>query len=276
MQPRSGAFTIDIIKRILNVLHEQGRIKRTNLAGKVGLNYQGCMRYIKFLSMLKWVDFDQDGHVTISLIGKQFRHILNEGEMYAGQIDSSIFDIAEQIAHKKKSGQETALTANVLTGIASSRPSSSQSTKIKTSQNILLVDDDESILLTFKKFLQSEGYTVTALSDAKKAMEHFTVASSSPAGYDLVITDIRMSPLNGLLLHQAIKALDQKVKVIFVTALDAAEELTSIYGIPSNYVVKKPVAKENFIRAVKLALHDAGSYTNPSAPLAANQTKPPF
>jgi CheY-like chemotaxis protein/predicted transcriptional regulator len=276
MQPRSGAFTIDIIKRILNVLHEQGRIKRTNLACKVGLNYQGCMRYIKFLSMLKWVDFDE-GHVTITLIGKQFRHILNEGEMYAGQIDSSIFDIAEQIAHKKKSSQETATAANVSTGSASSRPSSSQSTRIKTSQNILLVDNDEGILLTFKKFLQSEGYTVTALSDAKKAMERFAVASSSsPACYDLVITDIRMSPLNGLLLHQAIKALDQKVKVIFVTALDAADELTSIYGLPSTCVVKKPVTKENFIRAVRLALHDTGSHIIPSASLAANQRKPPF
>jgi DNA-binding response OmpR family regulator len=44
-------------------------------------------------------------------------------------------------------------------------------------------------------------------------------------------------------------------KIIFVSALDAAKELTAIFpDIGSEDVIKKPIDKENFIRTVRAAL----------------------
>ena len=44
----------------------------------------------------------------------------------------------------------------------------------------------------------------------------------------LVVLDIRMKNVNGLQLHQQIKAIDLTIKIIFITALDILDELLSI------------------------------------------------
>jgi hypothetical protein len=44
-------------------------------------------------------------------------------------------------------------------------------------------------------------------------------------------------------------------RIIFASALDAAKELTSVLpDINSHVIIKKPVDRENFIKAVKMAL----------------------
>jgi DNA-binding NarL/FixJ family response regulator len=46
-----------------------------------------------------------------------------------------------------------------------------------------------------------------------------------------VILDIRMPGMNGIQLYQKLKLIDEDLRVIFVTALDAAKELISILQI---------------------------------------------
>jgi two-component system, OmpR family, response regulator ChvI len=46
--------------------------------------------------------------------------------------------------------------------------------------------------------------------------------------YNLVISDIRMPDMNGLELYNSLKAINRNVRIIFVTALDIAQELVSI------------------------------------------------
>ena len=62
--------------------------------------------------------------------------------------------------------------------------------------NILLVDDEEDVIYTFKKGLALEGYNVEAFVDPMEALAHF--AKVNPSYYNLVILDIRMPGLNGL------------------------------------------------------------------------------
>jgi len=48
---------------MLTTLHENGHINRTNLAGKTGLNYSNCIKYINLLKLLGWVQvIYDDGH----------------------------------------------------------------------------------------------------------------------------------------------------------------------------------------------------------------------
>ena len=56
----------------------------------------------------------------------------------------------------------------------------------------------------------------------------------------LVVLDIRMKNLNGIQLHQQIKAIDPTIKIIFITALDILDELLSIVpGIPKEQLMRK-------------------------------------
>jgi two-component system, OmpR family, response regulator ChvI len=126
--------------------------------------------------------------------------------------------------------------------------------QLENTHNILLVDDEPDTLFTYKTFLLDiEGYYVDAFTDSQKALQHF--AQVNPSYYDLVIMDIRMPGLNGLQLYYRIKAINPDIKVLFVSALDAAKEMVSILpGVKIEDVIQKPVNQEYFVNNVKTTL----------------------
>jgi two-component system, OmpR family, response regulator ChvI len=126
---------------------------------------------------------------------------------------------------------------------------------------VMLVDDEPDILAIFKTYLSSEGYKVEAFSDSYMALQSF--ARSEPRHYDLLVLDIRMPTINGLQLYQRLKAVDPYVKVIFMSALDATDELVSILeGVKAADVVRKPIDRKHFIQKVKATIESSHSGTN--------------
>ena len=62
---------------------------------------------------------------------------------------------------------------------------------------------------------------------------------------------------NGIQLYYRLKAINPKVKIIFVTALDVIEdELGALLpGFSSDSdLIKKPIERENYINRIKTAL----------------------
>jgi two-component system response regulator ChvI len=124
----------------------------------------------------------------------------------------------------------------------------------KYSANIMLVDDEPDTLFTYKTFLISEGYAVEAFTDSRKASEHFAEMNSS-SYYNLVVMDMRMPGLNGLQLYYRLTAMNKAIKVLFVSALDAIEELVSVLpSVNYNNIIRKPVEKEYFINKIRSVL----------------------
>jgi class 3 adenylate cyclase/ActR/RegA family two-component response regulator len=115
---------------------------------------------------------------------------------------------------------------------------------------IMLVDDDPSISFLFTQYLKSAGMIVDSFIDPEKALTHFI--KSNYRHYDLVITDIRMSHLNGFELYQQIKTIDPTVRIMFVSALDIAQEITTLLpDVKVNQFIIKPVNPSILINAVK-------------------------
>ena len=126
---------------------------------------------------------------------------------------------------------------------------------------VMLVDDEPDILAIFKTYLTCEGYKVEAFSDSYMALQSF--ARSEPRHYDLLVLDIRMPTINGLQLYQRLKAVDPYVKVIFLSALEATDELVSILdGVKSADVIRKPIDRKHFIQKVKATIESSHSGTN--------------
>jgi two-component system response regulator ChvI len=126
---------------------------------------------------------------------------------------------------------------------------------------VMLVDDEPDILAVFKSYLASEGYKVESFSDSYMALQSF--ARSEPRHFDLLVLDIRMPTINGLQLYQRLKAVDPYVKVIFLSALEATDELVSILdGVKSVDVIRKPIDRKHFIQKVKASIETAHSGTN--------------
>jgi CheY-like chemotaxis protein/predicted transcriptional regulator len=238
------------------VLSEQGKIKRTNLAGKTGLNYIVCLRYINFMKTLGWLevvsDDEQNEHVSVTPVGRRVGDALVEflqGRNPESIDYSDLIDTGDKFIPTKIESQKERMVENIETFYKEEAAGNSKGAKI------LLIDDEPDVALTYKSFLASEGYVVDAFREPERAIEHFI--SSRPMHYDLVITDIRMPEINGLRLYQCLKNIDPSIKVIFVTALDAADELVSVISPGPVQVLKKPVDKQLFSKSVKAALHAA-------------------
>jgi two-component system response regulator ChvI len=128
----------------------------------------------------------------------------------------------------------------------------------KYSANIMVIDDEPDILFTYECFLSDEGYNVQAFTDPQEALKHFVQLSGAFSSYyQLVLLDIRMPRLNGLQLFNTIRTLSPNTKIMFVSALDIAEELTSILpDIEHDHIIRKPVEREYFINKINSALNE--------------------
>src|SRR5918996_1420126 len=125
----------------------------------------------------------------------------------------------------------------------------------KYSANIMVVDDELDILHTYKYILSAEGYNVEAFTDPHDALMHFVQLPDPSSYYKLVLLDIRMPRLNGLQLFYRIKAISPSTKIMFISALDIAEELTSILpDITYDHIMKKPLKREYFVSKINSAL----------------------
>jgi CheY-like chemotaxis protein/predicted transcriptional regulator len=118
---------------------------------------------------------------------------------------------------------------------------------------ILIVEDEIDILFTYKSFLINEGYFVDGYTNPYEALKAFLENNvGNSLYYDLVVLDIRMPEFNGLQIYQTFKAIDDNVKVLFVSALDAAEELVKIFpDMTSDNIIRKPITQLQFLNAVR-------------------------
>jgi CheY-like chemotaxis protein len=116
---------------------------------------------------------------------------------------------------------------------------------------ILLVDDEPDLLMAFELFLNSEGYrNVKTFSDSKNVLKHLLNLRNS-SYYKLAIIDIRLPEINGIQLYQILKILHPPIKIIFITALDAIDELASICtDVKPADIIRKPIDQNQFTKII--------------------------
>ena len=105
--------------------------------------------------------------------------------------------------------------------------------KENNNKRVIVVDNEQDILFTYRDFLKDYDYTITSFTDSYLALNY--IRDNPNFKNLLVILDIRMKNLNGFQLHQQIKSIDPTIKILFVTALDILDELLSIIpGLSEN------------------------------------------
>ncbi|MBN1916319.1 MAG: response regulator, partial [Verrucomicrobia bacterium] len=114
---------------------------------------------------------------------------------------------------------------------------------------ILIVDDEQSMLEVLSEMLAREGYTVQATSEAAKA-----VALVEHGRIDLVISDLRMEPMDGLELLRRLRRVDPEVVVIVMTAYATYETAVEAMREGALEYVMKPFKKDEILLKVKLGL----------------------
>jgi|GraSoiStandDraft_50_1057286.scaffolds.fasta_scaffold91388_2 CheY-like chemotaxis protein len=114
---------------------------------------------------------------------------------------------------------------------------SAASSRAQHSGNILLVDDNRDGVMARRSLLEELGYNVVSAdtgSDALQAVER--------QNFDLIITDYKMSPMNGLQLIETLRNANFKNPIILLTGF--AETLGFRTGTTGADVVIQKSANE--------------------------------
>lgn len=114
---------------------------------------------------------------------------------------------------------------------------------------ILLVDDEPSILSVLCTVLKAEAYDVVAINDGQKALD--LIKSEN---FDLVISDIRMAPVNGMDILKTLHQQCPDVSVIMLTAFGSVETAIEALKLGAFDYVTKPFKVDELLITVQRAL----------------------
>src|SRR5258706_6437873 len=115
--------------------------------------------------------------------------------------------------------------------------------------SLLLVDDDPDLLRLLAIRLKANGYGVTAVDSAQRALA--SIAHSRP---DLVLTDLRMAGMDGMQLFQEIQASSPGLPVIILTAHGTIPDaVTAVKRGVFGYLTK-PYEAEELLGQIERAL----------------------
>jgi len=115
---------------------------------------------------------------------------------------------------------------------------------------ILLVDDEPSILSVLSTLLKAEGYTVTTALGGEKAKEILAANEE----FDLMISDIRMNPVNGMDLLKIVHSTRPNMAVIMLTAYGSVETAIESLKLGAFDYITKPFKVDELLVTVQRAL----------------------
>jgi len=118
---------------------------------------------------------------------------------------------------------------------------------ILKNHSILYVEDEPQIRANITEYLESYFATVYVASDGKEGLEFYK--SHHP---DVLLLDINLPFLSGLNLAQKVRAMDQTVKIVMLTAHTEKEKLLVATELKLTKYLIKPIAPKLFKETMEL------------------------
>lgn len=117
---------------------------------------------------------------------------------------------------------------------------------------ILVAEDDRALNGLVCSYLSDSGYETTSCKDGKEALTAFEAEK-----FDMIITDIMMPEIDGFELAKEVRAIDKKIPILFMTALDDKPSKQYGYKLGIDDYVVKPFDTEILMLRVAALLRRA-------------------
>src|SRR5262250_2929951 len=116
-------------------------------------------------------------------------------------------------------------------------------------KSILVVDDEKSQREILELILTEEGYEVTTAASGEAAIKF-----AKDKRFDLALTDLKMTGMDGIELLQHLLALDSSIIVILLTAHGSIESAKEALRRGAFDYLQKPFDREALLQTIKRAL----------------------
>ena len=119
----------------------------------------------------------------------------------------------------------------------------------KEEKRVLLVDDDEALVESFKSILEGEGYIVEKALTGQQALE-----KASRGDFDLAILDIVLQDYRGDKVAIKLRKANEKMGLIFITGYPSFQSSIDALDIGVSEILLKPISPEELINSTREAL----------------------
>ena len=129
---------------------------------------------------------------------------------------------------------------------------------------IFLLEDDTNLSETVAEFLEEEGFEVETAYDGEEAEEKLYENR-----YDILLLDVNVPGIDGFELLKEARARGVETPAIFITSLNAIENLEEGYESGADDYIRKPFAlKELLLRITTLLKRNYSHKPTPRIPVA--------
>src|SRR3954454_16277167 len=114
---------------------------------------------------------------------------------------------------------------------------------------ILVVDDQRNMRTTLVMMLRGAGYEVDEAADGTQGVD-----LGAKGAYDVVLTDLRMGPIDGLEVLRGVKEAQAMTEVIVMTAYGTIESAVEAMRVGAFDYIQKPFTEQELTVKVSKAL----------------------
>ena len=113
---------------------------------------------------------------------------------------------------------------------------------------ILIVEDETSLAAGLKFNFEQEGYEVVCAGDGPTALDLFRDAAPP---FDIIILDLMLPSMSGYEICEAIRAIDNCVPILVLSARTLSEDRTRAFDVGSDQYLSKPFALPELLSRVR-------------------------
>lgn len=114
---------------------------------------------------------------------------------------------------------------------------------------ILLCEDEESLGMLLREYLQMKGYDVELCLDGEAGYREFTKSR-----FDMCLLDVMMPKMDGYALASEIRLVNQDVPIIFLTAKNLKEDVLAGFKIGADDYLTKPFSMDELVYRMEAIL----------------------
>jgi len=116
-------------------------------------------------------------------------------------------------------------------------------------KRILVVDDEDLIRWSLKEALTADGLEVVTAKDGQEAL-----VAAMKEDVDAVVTDVRMTNMDGMRLIECLRAIHSDAAIIILTAYESEQSRAQAARLGVSAFFSKPFDMDELRSAVRAAL----------------------
>ncbi len=117
-------------------------------------------------------------------------------------------------------------------------------------KKVFMVEDDQNFGTVMKSYLEINGFAVTWVKDGANALKTFLIGH-----FDICILDVMLPHVDGFTIAREIKAKEEDIPLIFLTAKTLKDDVLLGFGIGADDYVTKPFDSEILIAKINAILN---------------------